>query len=273
MGIEGGHAIEDSLGVLREMYRAGVRYMTLTHTNTNHWADSSGPFYEPDFDPRKSAVHHGLSEFGKTVVKEMNRLGMMVDISHVADDTMSDVFEVTTAPVIASHSSCRALTAAPRNLTDRMMRAIADAGGAVMINFFPAFIDEGWRAAWNALRDERSARHREVEAPYRKNGEPVPVHVSVAVDREFKEKVGREPFASLIDHFDHALQVIGPDHVGIGTDFDGIPTPPEKIDTAADLPLVTAALLERGYSEADLTKVLGANLQRVFRAVEAAAVS
>ncbi|MBS1814093.1 MAG: dipeptidase [Acidobacteria bacterium] len=263
IGIEGGHSIEARIDLLEEFYANGVRYMTLTWSNNNEWADSSGD----------TEVHGGLTAFGRTVVRRMNDLGMMVDVSHVSNKTFWDVMKTSTAPVIASHSSCRALTAAPRNLTDQMMRAIADAGGAVMINFFPAFIDEAWRAAWNALRDERSARHREVEAPYRKSGEPVPFHVSDAVDREFTEKVGRAPFASLIDHFDHALQVIGPDHVGIGTDFDGIPTPPAKIDSAADLPLVTAALLERGYSEADLTKVLGANLQRVFRAVEAAAVS
>src|SRR5213078_616496 len=132
MGIEGGHAIEDSLGVLREMYRAGVRYMTLTHTNTNHWADSSGPFYEPDFDPKKSAVHNGLTDFGKTVVKEMNRIGMIVDISHVSDATIRDVLAVSRAPVMASHSSCRALSSMPRNLTDEQIKQIAAKGGVVM---------------------------------------------------------------------------------------------------------------------------------------------
>src|SRR5439155_11619380 len=142
MGIEGGHAIEDSLGVLREMYRAGVRYMTLTHTNTNHWADSSGPFYEPDFDPRKSAIHNGLTDFGKTVVREMNRIGMIIDISHVSDATIRDVLAVSRAPVMASHSSCRALSNMPRNLTDDQIKQIAAKGGVVMINVGSAFLDQ-----------------------------------------------------------------------------------------------------------------------------------
>lgn len=263
IGIEGGHSIEARLDLLEEFYRMGVRYMTLTWSNNNEWADSSGDV----------ELHGGLTEFGKDVVRTMNRIGMIVDVSHVSDKTFWDVMRTSSAPVIASHSSCRALTGAPRNLTDEMMRAIADAGGAVMINFYPAFINEKWRAAWNASREERTARHKAVAAPYRAKGEPVPFHVSDAVDREFTAKIGRAPLASLIDHFDHALQTIGPDHVGIGTDFDGIPEAPDQIDSATDLPLVTAALLERGYSEEDLTKVLGTNLQRVFRAVEAAAVS
>src|SRR5882724_3915370 len=143
MGIEGGHAIEDSLGALREFYRLGVRYMTLTHTNTNHWADSSGKFYLPDFNAADYQVHHGLSDFGRVVVREMNRIGMMVDVSHVSDETIDDVLETSRAPVFASHSSCRALCDIPRNLTDDQIRRIAAKGGVVMINVSSYFLDQG----------------------------------------------------------------------------------------------------------------------------------
>src|SRR5439155_6895837 len=156
MGIEGGHAIEDSLGALREFYRLGVRYMTLTHTNTNHWADSSGKFYLPDFNPADFQVHHGLSDFGRAVVREMNRIGMMVDVSHVSDETIDDVLETSRAPVFASHSSCRALASLPRNLTDDHIRRIGAKGGVVMINVSSVFLDQGLveaaRAALDALQ-------------------------------------------------------------------------------------------------------------------------
>lgn len=258
IGIEGGHSIEANLNILDEFYALGARYMTLTWSNNNEWADSSGD----------TESHGGLTPFGRTVIQHMNQLGMIVDVSHVSDKTFWNVIDTSTAPIIASHSSCRALTAAPRNLTDEMMKVIADKGGTVNINFYPAFIDEKWRAAWNNSRPERNIRHEEVAAPFRLADEPVPFKTSDTIDREWSALIGRAPFNSLIDHFDHALQVIGPEHVGIGTDFDGIPTPPEGIDTAADLPLITAALLQRGYSEADLAKVLGANTLRVMRAVE-----
>src|SRR3954469_21317878 len=171
MGIEGGHAIEDSLGVLREMYRAGVRYMTLTHTNTNHWADSSGPFYEPDFDPKKSQVHHGLTEFGKTVVKEMNRIGMIVDISHVSDDTIRDVLAVSRAPVMASHSSCRALSSIPRNLTDDQIKQIAAKGGLVMINVGSAFLDQAVYDHFTAQLAKVKPEYLRLKAQYAKDPE------------------------------------------------------------------------------------------------------
>jgi membrane dipeptidase len=265
MGIEGGHSIENSLGLLRDYYRLGVRYMTLTWSNTNDWADSSG-----DIDNPAIKHHDGLTPFGKQVVAEMNRLGMMVDISHVSDKTFWDVMEVTKAPVIASHSSARALTNAQRNMTDDMLRAVAKNNGVVMVNFFPAFIDEQWRLAWNAQKPERQKAQEALEAEYKAKGLPVPYAASDRVDREFAEKIGRAPFNSLIDHFDHAIKVAGIDHVGIGTDFDGIPVPPEGINSAADLPKVTAALMARGYSADDMHKLLGGNLMRVFRAVQAA---
>ncbi|HEX4575901.1 MAG TPA: dipeptidase [Edaphobacter sp.] len=266
MGIEGGHSIEDSLALLRDYYRLGVRYMTLTWSNTNNWADSSG-----DIDDPVIQHHNGLTPFGKQVVTEMNRLGMMVDISHVSDKTFWDVIATTRTPVIASHSSARALTHAPRNLTDEMLLAMKKNNGVVMVNFFPAFIDEPWRQAWNAQKPERQKAHDAMEADYKSSGLPVPYTASNKIDREYAARIGRAPFDSLIAHFDHVIRVAGIDHVGIGTDFDGIPVPPDGIDSAADLPKVTAALMARGYTAEDMHKLLGGNLLRVFREVQAAA--
>ncbi len=266
MGIEGGHSIEDSLALLRDYYRLGVRYMTLTWSNTNNWADSSG-----DIDDPTIPHHDGLTPFGKQVVQEMNRLGMMVDISHVSDKTFWDVIATTRTPIIASHSSARALTQAPRNMTDEMLLAMKKNNGVVMVNFFPAFIDEQWRLAWTAQKPERKKAQDAMEAEYKAKGLPVPYNASNKIDREFAAKIGRAPFNSLIDHFDHVIKIAGIDHVGIGTDFDGIPVPPDGIDSAADLPKVTAALMARGYTAEDMNKLLGGNLLRVFREVQAAA--
>jgi membrane dipeptidase len=266
MGIEGGHSIENSLGLLRDYYRLGVRYMTLTWSNTNDWADSSG-----DIDDPTVTHHNGLTPFGKQVVQEMNRLGMMVDISHVSEKTFWDVIATTRTPIIASHSSARSLTQSPRNMTDQMLQAVARINGAVMVNFFPAFIDENWRQAWNDSSAERNKAQDALEAEYHSKGLPVPFTASDKIDREFAAKIGRAPFNSLIDHFDHVIKVAGIDHVGIGTDFDGIPVPPEGIDSAADLPKITAALMARGYTAEDMKKLLGGNLLRVLHDVQAAA--
>ena len=260
MGVEGGHSIENDLDLLRRYYALGVRYMTLTWSNTNEWADSSG---EP---PR----HHGLTVLGWEVVREMNRLGMMVDVSHASNETLSEVLEVTTAPIIASHSSARALTDSPRNLGDIMLKEIAFNGGIVMVNFFPAFIDEPWRIAWNKQRFARGEAHAALEASYAGKG-PIPFHASNAIDRHFAAQLPRAPLASLIDHIDHVARVAGIDYVGIGTDFDGIPALPEGIDSAADLPKITAALRERGWSTGNLRKLYSENLLRVFTEVAAEA--
>jgi len=254
LGLEGGHAIENSLPLLRTFHRLGVRYMTLTWANHNDWADSSG---EP---PR----HNGLTPFGRDVIREMNRLGMMVDVSHVSDRTLRDVLETSSVPVIASHSSARAVTNVPRNLTDEQLRAIAAQGGMALVNFHLGFIDQRWRDAWNAVRAERQTAQFEAAQPYRAAGQPVPFAVSNRVDRQFAECIERPPLASLIAHFDHMLQVAGVEHVGIGSDFDGIPALPEGIDSAAGLPRITEALAAKGYSAEDLHKVLGGNLMRVF---------
>jgi membrane dipeptidase len=268
MGIEGGHSIENSLALLRDYYRLGVRYMTLTWSNTNSWADSSGDIDDPGIQH-----HNGLTPFGQDVIVEMNRLGMMVDISHASDKTFWDVIATTRTPIIGSHSSARSLTPAARNMTDEMLLAMKKNNGVVMINFFPAFIDENWRNAWNAQKPERQKAHTAMEAGYKTKGIPVPYIASDTIDREFAAKIGRAPFNSLIDHFDHVMDIAGADHIGIGTDFDGIPVPPEGIDSAADLPKITAALMARGYSAEDMQKLLGGNLLRVFREVQSNAES
>jgi membrane dipeptidase len=240
--------------------------MTLTWSNTNNWADSSG-----DIDDSMITHHDGLTAFGTEVIHEMNRLGMMVDISHASDKTFWDVIGTTCAPIIASHSSARALTQAARNLTDEMLLDMKENNGVVMINFFPAFIDEKWRQAWTAQKPERKKAQDTMEADYKAKGLPVPYNASNKIDREFAAKIGRAPFESLIDHFDYVIKVAGIDHVGIGTDFDGIPVPPEGIDSAADLPKVTVALMARGYIAEDMKKLLGGNLLRVFREVQGSA--
>lgn len=234
MGIEGGHAIEDSLAALRLFYRLGVRYMTLTHTNTNNWADSAG-----GISIAGEKRHNGLSEFGKEVVREMNRLGMMVDISHVGDKTFWDVIEVTQSPVIASHSSARALTNVPRNLSDEMLRAIAKNGGVVMVNFYNGFIN----------------------TEYAKPGMSKPTRPAETATMEM-----------LMQHFEHIIKVAGIDHVGIGSDFDGIEgLAPTGMEDVSKLPNITYELLKRGYSESDVRKVLGENLLRVMARNEAVA--
>jgi membrane dipeptidase len=264
MGIEGGHAIENNLGLLRIFYQLGVRYMTLTWSNSNEWADSSG-----DLNDIHVPHHGGLTAFGRSVVREMNRLGMMVDVSHVSDQTFHDVLAATRAPIIATHSSARALTPDSRNLTDEMLIEMATNNGIVMVNFYPGFIDQNWREAWAAQRPERQLEHRRLEAEHK--GEPVPYAASHAIDRAFAARFPRAPFKSLIDHIDHVARVAGIDHVGIGTDFDGFANLPEGIDSAADLPKITAALMERGYTVDQMRKLLGGNLLRVFRDVQAAA--
>jgi len=260
MGIEGGHVIENSLELLRAYHALGVRYMTLTWTNSNDWAESSTDLRSAD-DPSLSG---GLTPFGIEVIAEMNRLGMMVDVSHASDRTFAHVLDATRAPVIASHSSARALTHSPRNLADDQLRALAANGGVCMVNFYSVFIDENYRLAWAAQREERSAAHATLARDFAVRDQAVPFHLSNAIERDFAARIPRPPLSALIDHFDHIIHVAGIDHVGIGTDFDGISSLPQGIDSAADLPKITAALLQRGYSTTDLQKILGGNLMRVF---------
>ncbi len=265
MGIEGGHAIENNLGLLRDFYRLGVRYMTLTWSNTNEWADSSGDINDP-----KVEHHKGLTPFGKEVVREMNRLGMMVDISHVSDRTFYNTLVISRAPVIASHSSARALNDHPRNMTDDMLRAIARNGGVVQVNFFSAFVDQKFLDAYRAQKPEREAATALVEEKYKREHHVdfVPYTAGVALEKEWAAKIPRPPLSSLIDHIDHIAKVAGVDHVGLGSDFDGVTSLPQGLDSVADLPKITDALLKRGYTPAQVRKILGGNLLRVFRQVE-----
>ncbi|HYA24573.1 MAG TPA: dipeptidase [Terriglobales bacterium] len=264
MGIEGGHSIENDIRLLRDFYRLGVRYMTLSWSNTNEWADSSGDINDP-----KVQHHNGLTEFGKQVVLEMNRLGMMVDISHVSDKTFWDAIAVSKAPVIASHSSARALVSAPRNMTDDMLRAVAKNGGVVDVNFFSGFDDQQF---WDAVQSQRAAHQQAIHDQLEKlkaEGKTPTYRDEDRLEREFMAKIPRPPLKALIDHIDHIAKVAGIDHVGLGSDFDGVSgATPQGINSAADLPKITQALLDRGYSEEGIHKILGGNVLRVFAEVE-----
>ncbi len=250
IGIEGGHAIENSLGALRMFYELGTRYMTLTHSKSLDWADSC----------TDEAKCGGLSPFGEEVVLEMNRLGMLVDISHVSADAMRDVLRVTRAPVIASHSSAYALAPHPRNVPDDVLRGVAANGGVVMVNFYPVFIaPEGaeFSAARTAARADLRARHAD-DAEF-----------LAAYDAWQREHP--EPTATLdtvVDHVDHIVKVAGVDHVGLGSDFDGVPSLPSGLEDVSRFPAITAELLRRGYSEDDIRKILGGNLLRALREAE-----
>jgi membrane dipeptidase len=264
MGIEGGHSIENDMHLLRDYYRLGVRYMTLSWSNTNEWADSSG-----DINDAKVQHHNGLTDFGRQVVLEMNRLGMIVDISHVADKTFWDTIATTKAPVIASHSSARALVNHPRNMTDDMLRAVAKNGGVVQVNFYSAFVDDDYRKAMEAQDKDQAAAVQEYLVERKAQGKTVTYTDKDRIEREWTAKIPRPPFKSLIDHIDHVAKVGGVDHVGLGSDFDGVSgATPQGMDSAADLPKITQALLDRGYGAEDIKKILGGNLLRVFRQVE-----
>ena len=255
MGIEGGHAIENSLMALRDFYRLGVRYMTLTHNNTNDWADACCD----------TARHNGLSDFGKEVVREMNRLGMFVDVSHVSDKTMADVLDTTRAPVIASHSSARALSNHRRNIPDDLLRRIAKNGGVVMINFYPVFLDERARVASNERNEKLKPQLDALDARFKND----PKRLEAERDKLLATMpLPPTPLSVLIDHIDHVARVAGVDHVGLGSDFDGVPYLPVGMEDVAQLPNITYELLRRGYGEGDVRKILGGNLLRAFAEVE-----
>ena len=266
MGIEGGHAIENDVRLLRDFYRLGVRYMTLTWSNTNDWADSSGDIQDPNVKH-----HNGMTDFGKDVVREMNRLGMIVDVSHTSDATFYQALLISQAPVIASHSSSRQLTNHPRNMTDDMLHAVAINGGVVMVNFYSAFIDEDYR---KAAYDPEKVKQRDAEVEVFKkahahaDGSPVAYNDYAPIEKKWADQFPRPPLKSLIDHIDHIAKVAGVDHVGLGSDFDGVTSLPQGIDSVADLPKITEALYQRGYSREDILKILGGNFLRVMRQVE-----
>ena len=256
MGIEGGHAIENSLPTLREFYRLGVRYMTLTWNNTNDWADAG----------RGEKKHNGLSDFGKEVVREMNRLGMLIDVSHVSDKTMSDALDVSTAPVIASHSSARALSNVPRNIPDDLLRKIAKNGGVVQINFYSYFIDS---KTVGPQSDERGQKLRAQQEALTQKYRDDPERLSEESDKlEAQNPLPPLPLSKLIDHIDHVVKVAGIDHVGLGPDFDGANDFPQGARDVSMFPNITYELLKRGYSEQAIRKILGENLLRVMAKAE-----
>ena len=261
MGVEGGHMIANDLGVLRIYAALGVRYMTLTHFVNTDWADSS----------TDKPAHNGLTDFGKQVVREMNRQGMIVDISHVSDKTFYDALEVSEAPLIASHSSCRALCDSPRNMTDDMIRALAAKDGVIQINYHAGFLSQRMRDAENAHPEIEKQINDDVKR--RCGDKPGCEEVELnAVTREAMAdgKLPRVEWTAIIEHIDHAVRLVGTDHVGLGSDFDGA-VMPFGMDDASHLPQITDALLKKGYSEADIQKILGGNTLRVLEAAEATA--
>ena len=254
MGVEGGHAIENSLEKLEAFYDRGVRYMTLTWNNGNDWAGAS----------MDRARKGGLSDFGRRVVRRMNELGMLVDVSHVSDATFQDVLQVATKPAIASHSCCRALASHPRNLTDDQLRAIARQGGLVGINFFPVFLDDDFCARYAELNRRLEPEFAAIRAKHKDS-----FLSDCEIDRlrvEHLEGMDVPGIDRLVDHFDHAVQVMGIDHVGVGSDFDGICVLPRPMKDATSLPLLARALEARGYGDSDVDKILGENFLRLLSA-------
>jgi membrane dipeptidase len=255
LGAEGGHSIEGSLGALRMLHSLGVRYMTLTHADNTTWADSATD------DP----LHGGLTDFGAEVVREMNRIGMLVDISHVSVDTMRDALEVSDKPLIASHSSAAALTDHPRNIPDDVLRDVGANGGVVMVNFFPGFIVE----AAAAMTREMFAVERALQAELADDR---------AVDARIRELQEADPIPrgtvdDVVDHIEHVADVAGIDHVGLGSDYDGVETTPVGLEDVSTYPAITERLLGRGWAEVDIRKVLGTNALRVLAAAEPAAAT
>ena len=250
--LEGGHQIADDLAVLRVYHRLGIRSMTLTHFRNNHWADAS----------TDRPQHNGLTDFGRQVVREMNRLGMIVDISHVSDKTFYDTLETTTKPVIASHSSFRVLSDVPRKMSDGMIRALARNGGVISINFGAGFLNPGDAEALRRRIGEAVAAEPDL------TGRALDEFAAAEYAREYDQmKPASATLEDAVAHIDHAVKVGGIDHVGIGSDWDGINSVPAGLEDVSKMPALTAALLRRGYSEGDVRKILGGNLLRVLREV------
>jgi len=255
MGLEGGYAIDERLENVKRYYDLGVRYMSPAWSVSTSWAGSSGD---------DIGATRGLNQFGKDVVREMNRLGMMVDVSHVSDPTFWDIVQTSTAPVVATHSACRAIADVPRNLTDDMIRALAKTGGVVNVIFYPEHLEPGWSQKKKQVDAEIATMVQDASAA--ESGDAV--HKKLARDRvRQREYVRRLPpvtVARIVDHIDHIVKLVGVDHVGIGSDFDGVQITTSDLATVADLPNLTKELLRRGYSESDVSKILGGNMLRVM---------
>jgi len=260
MGVEGGHMIGNDLAVLREFAASGVRYMTLTHSGNDEWADSS----------TDKAVHNGLTDFGKDVVREMNKLGVIVDISHVADKTFYDALAVSKAPMFASHSSCRAICNAPRNMTDQMIKDLAAKGGVIQINYHVSFLSQEFRDAEKKDPSVNAGISEEVKKRCPdENDEACQLIEGDKITREYvvAGKLPKVEYTKIIEHVDHTVKLVGADHVGLGSDFDGA-NMPYGMEDATMIPKITEALLQKGYSGSDIRKILGENTLRVMSEVE-----
>jgi membrane dipeptidase len=257
LGLEGGYAIDEKLERVEHYFRRGVRYMTPAWTHSLSWAGSSGD---------AEGATRGLDDFGRAVVREMNRLGMLVDVSHVSDKTFWDMVETSTSPVVASHSNCRRIADVPRNLTDEMIRALAGTGGCVCVVFYPGFLEPGWRARRDAVEAEIRPLIEEAERGV--SGSLRRIAGDRVREREFAARLAPVPFTRVADHIDHVVRLTSVEHVGCGSDFDGITATPAGLSSVAELPNLTAELLRRGYTEGDVTKILGGNVLRVMEETE-----
>ncbi len=260
MGVEGGHMIDSSLDHLRHFHQLGARYLTLTHTADTPWAGSSGA----------KSSGQGLTDFGREILREMNRLGMMIDISHVSDRTFSDALETSSAPIIASHSSCRALADHPRNMTDEMLLMLSKKGGVAHINYYNSFLDDEYRRKSSGL-SELDALADTIRKKFAGDAKQRSIELR-KIDQQRIERAGRIPLSRLLDHIEHAVKIAGVDHVGLGSDFDGVnDQTPEGMEDISKIPNLVAGLMERKFAAADIQKILGGNTLRVMREVEAAA--
>jgi membrane dipeptidase len=257
MGVEGGHMINNSLATLEKFAGMGVRYMTLTHTQDTSWAGSSGD----------DAKHIGLTDFGKSVVLDMNRLGVMVDISHVSDQTFYDALAVSKAPMIASHSSCRAICDAPRNMTDDMIKALAAKGGVIQINYHIGFLSQAYRDASNRSAELKTRTAAVEKAAGENEAMAIREEEKVAHQMIAEGKLPQVEWEAIVDHIDHVVKLVGADHVGLGSDFDGS-VMPHGMEDCSKLPKLTEEMIRRGYSEDDIRKILGGNTLRVMADVE-----
>ena len=254
IGMEGGHSIENQLGLLRKFYDQGARYMTLTHSKTLDWADAC----------TDEARHGGLTDFGEDVVRTMNELGMLVDISHVSPDCMKDAIRVSKAPVIASHSSARAVADHPRNVPDDVLKLLPEKDGVIMVNYYSGFVVPAAIKRMNFMRDYRKKLESEYDNPAEHDSE---------IRRKMRKEFDRVPLPpgtihDVLDHIEHIIKVAGINHVGLGSDYDGIGTLPKQLEDVTSYPLITQGLMDRGYSDEDIKKVLGENLMRCWKKAE-----
>ncbi|HEX8763919.1 MAG TPA: dipeptidase [Candidatus Acidoferrum sp.] len=258
IGVEGGHMIGNDIRVLRMFGDLGVRYMTLSHFYNDEWADSS----------TDKPAHNGLTDFGKDVVREMNRQGIMVDISHVSDKTFYDALEVSKAPLIASHSSCRALCNHPRDMSDDMIKALAAKGGVIQINYERSFIDQPYKDAYDKAQGGVVAAMEKITQECRDDNDCTSRKLTeLQKQMEASGALPRVSWEKIIDHIDHVVKLVGPDHVGLGSDFDGA-TMPDGMEDCSKLPKITEALMRKGYRDDDIGKILGGNLLRVMEQTE-----